>query len=103
MPKVVHCRLDSYDVFIGDLTASPYNNPLLMNHALGSALGEQIQAVYDYEIFLLKNRALINKMKAELQGKTLGCFCAPKGGVGPDDKLICHGQLILRAVRGDYG
>ena len=29
-----------------------------------------------------------------LNGKVLGCFCAPKGGVTAQDPLVCHGQII---------
>lgn len=31
-----------------------------------------------------------------LRGKTLGCFCAPPGGLTAEDELRCHGQIILR-------
>ena len=31
-----------------------------------------------------------------LDGKTLGCWCAPRGGIGVDDLRICHGQVLLK-------
>ena len=31
---------------------------------------------------------------AALRGKTLACWCAPPGGLGAADALVCHGQVL---------
>ncbi len=64
----------------------------------------RIGAVKKYELMVRANRKMCARMRAELTGKNLVCFCAPGNGVGlsPDDSLCCHGQVILRAIRGDY-
>jgi len=36
----------------------------------------------------------------ELRGKVLACWCAPPGGVGEHEPLICHGQVLLRLLCG---
>lgn len=39
----------------------------------------------------------------ELRGKTLGCYCCKVGEfIGLHHPLICHGQIYLKALRGDY-
>ncbi len=34
----------------------------------------------------------------EARGKVLACWCAPPGGVGEHEPLICHGQVLLRLL-----
>lgn len=104
--KVVNQLLDKFDVDIGPLNAT------FKNHIMEGmywtepgrwAIAERpIEAVHGYELFLLQNPQIIRAAKEQLTGKVLGCFCAPKGGLGPDDPIVCHGQYLLRAIRGDY-
>lgn len=39
----------------------------------------------------------------ELHGKTLGCWCAPPGGVTAADPLVCHGQILARMAENAVG
>ena len=58
---------------------------------------------HDYELQVMSDPALREKLKRELYGKHLVCFCARKPeGLAIDDQLVCHGQVILRTIRGDY-
>lgn len=37
----------------------------------------------------------------ELRGKTLGCWCAPQGGLPPDiNGRVCHGQVLAALAEG---
>jgi len=49
-----------------------------------------------YHIFTLNSPTLVERIKTDLVGKDLICWCAPAGGVEFDAELICHGQLIGR-------
>ena len=40
-----------------------------------------------YEEYLMRNTELLAKVKANLRGKDLVCFCAPKR---------CHGDVLLK-------
>jgi hypothetical protein len=42
------------------------------------------------------NPQLIAKIKRELRGKVLACWCAPKGGVDMNAPLICHAQTLAQ-------
>ncbi len=50
-----------------------------------------------FEQYMLNRMAIDPTYKEALlglKGKTLGCFCAAKGGITAEDDLICHGQII---------
>ncbi len=83
--RVVNKKTEQYDVFIG--RPSKWGNPFPMKHERERAdvieayrrhLHEQINAG---EITLDDLRAL--------DGRTLGCFCAPRA---------CHGDVLAQAV-----
>lgn len=80
--KVVHCKKEPYDVYIG--RPSIFGNPFLIGMD-----GTREQVIEQYRIFIesmvRNNRDLRNQVK-NLHGKTLGCWCAP---------LPCHGDVLL--------
>lgn len=41
---------------------------------------------------------LLPTLLGELDDQVLGCFCAPKRGVGAYDPLVCHGQILLELL-----
>jgi hypothetical protein len=53
------------------------------------------EALYKEWIVRGEGRWLLRCL-GELERKTLGCFCAPKGGLTEHDPLVCHGQVLLR-------
>lgn len=87
MKLVVHCKRDPFDVYIG--RPSPFGNPF--SH-VPSALARfrartREEAIAKYEEWLRAQPALIDRVKRELRGKVLGCWCAP---------LPCHGDVLAR-------
>jgi hypothetical protein len=74
---------------------SPFKNPYSVK-AYG--LDEALRL---YERHLRNSPELLAKL-AELEGKTLACWCAGKDGA-PDvltaaDPVVCHGQIILKLI-----
>jgi hypothetical protein len=76
--KVVHCKREEYDVYIG--RPSCWGNPFVIGKD-----GTREEVVEKYRNWILKNEYLMSKLP-ELKGKTLGCWCAPKA---------CHGDVLI--------
>jgi hypothetical protein len=90
MCKVVHCKRDSYDVYIGRGQGSKWGNPFTHHQHLGGNLiivDSREEAVARYEEWLMEQPELVALAKKELKGKILGCWCAP---------LACHGDILLK-------
>jgi hypothetical protein len=66
----------------------PYGNPFVLNDV--SDHEERTNVIVSFERWLMdpEQEALVTKVKTELKGKVLGCWCKP---------LDCHGD-ILKAV-----
>lgn len=84
-PKVVHCKKEEFDVYIG--RGSKWGNPF--SHKEGTlaehVVGSREEAIAKYEEYLLNNQELVDALP-ELKGKILGCWCKPKA---------CHGDILL--------
>lgn len=78
-PKVVHCKVKPYDVYIG--RPSYWGNPFVIGKD-----GTREQVIAKYEVWLRKQPKLMAVL-IELKGKTLGCWCRPHA---------CHGDVLLR-------
>ena len=91
-PRVVHCKRDEFDVYIG--RGSRWGNPY--SHKEGTlaehVVGSRTEAIQKFEEYLLSNQDLMSSLE-ELKGKTLGCWCKPKS---------CHGDILLRYANGPY-
>lgn len=89
MCTVVHVK-DGYDVYIGRPghgLSGPWGNPYSVKE-----YGRQC-AIAKYETFVninLINGTWSEEDLLELDGKRLGCFCAPKS---------CHGDVLVRIVQ----
>lgn len=85
-PKVVHCKKEEFDVYIG--RGSKWGNPF--SHKEGTlaehVVGSREEAIAKYEEYLLSNQELVDALP-ELKGKILGCWCKPKS---------CHGDVLLK-------
>ena len=81
---VVNLKYETYDVYIG--RPGPFGNPFRLNHE-----NERDQILDRYRAWLNKPHMkwLRDKMRAELRGKVLGCYCKPKA---------CHGDVIVEIV-----
>lgn len=91
---VVHCRRAPYDVYVGRSSAGlpegvsecPWGNPF-------SSISAKQQDGFDdlatrtavYLQWLLTQPELLSRARAELPGKVLGCWCAPR---------YCHGWVL---------
>ncbi len=75
---VVHCKKAKYDVYIG--RPSVWGNPFVIGKD-----GDRVSVVTKYRNWLLSQPELVQRAKRELQGKILGCWCAP---------AACHGDVL---------
>ena len=83
MNKVVHCKKEAYDIYIG--RPSKWGNPFAVgNH------GTRDEVVNKYSVWILQpeQQHLINSLH-ELEGKTLGCWCKPNS---------CHGDVLIKLL-----
>ena len=81
MIKVVHYKLDPYDIFIG--RPSKWGNPFKIG-----VDGTRNKVIKMYREYVLNTPELMESLH-ELKGKTLGCFCFPKA---------CHGDVLKELV-----
>ena len=86
--RVVHCKREPYDVYIG--RPSKWGNPIKLTkdtvderRQVIAAYRSLIESGYLSEVLGPKWREVI---KTQLGGKVLGCWCAPKP---------CHGDVLL--------
>ena len=77
MIKVVHCKKEKYDVYIG--RGSKWGNPFKIGFD-----GNREEVISKYEAYFMNHPTLINDLP-ELENKVLGCWCKPKA---------CHGDIL---------
>lgn len=80
--KVVHCKKEKYDVYIG--RPSPWGNPFTLKDE-----SERENVIQKYQSWLkdqIKTGKISKERVLSLRGKTLGCWCAPRA---------CHGDVLL--------
>lgn len=69
-------------VYVGRPT--PFGNPIHLDNELN-----RDSILEEYEKWLTAQPDLIKKVKAELKGKHLSCWCAPRS---------CHADILLRVA-----
>jgi hypothetical protein len=79
MTKVVHCKRESYDVYVG--RPSKWGNPFMIGKD-----GSRDEVIAKYEAWLHAQPELLAALP-ELRGKVLGCWCSPQH---------CHGDVLAR-------
>lgn len=82
--KVVHCRKEKFDVYIG--RGSKWGNPFVIDKD-----GTRKEVIEKYRKWILKNDDLLKDLH-ELKGTILGCWCGPKA---------CHGDVLIELIRGN--
>ena len=88
--KVVHCKKEPYDVYIG--RPSKWGNPY--SHKEGTSaefkVASRDQAIDSYRHYILygDSQHLLADIH-ELDGKILGCWCKPER---------CHGDVLIEMV-----
>lgn len=82
IPAVVHLKREPFDVRIDRKT--PWGNPYPLRNE-----GERGKVIQQYANWLALDdgAAWVREHLPELQGKRLGCWCAPKA---------CHGHTLAR-------
>ncbi len=80
--KVVHCKYDSYDVYIG--RPSKWGNPFSIGFD-----GTREDVIEKYEKWI-RNQPELMVCLHELDGKILGCWCHSKA---------CHGDVLVKLVK----
>ena len=86
MCKVVNKYKEDYDVYIG--RGSKWGNP----YRIGED-GTREEVIEKYRLYLwkqIKKGEITPQDLWELNGKRLGCFCAPQA---------CHGDVLVAAVK----
>lgn len=86
--KVVHIKKAKYDIYIG--RPSKWGNPY--SHKEGTLADFKVEtreeAIQKYEEWIRQQPELMASLH-ELEGKVLGCWCAP---------LLCHGDVLLKLI-----
>lgn len=78
MTRVVHCKKDSYDIYIG--RPSKWGNPFQIGRD-----GTREEVIDKYAQWILGQKNLLLSL-SELRGKVLGCWCYPQ---------VCHGDVLV--------
>src|SRR5579859_1174800 len=88
--KVVHCKKEPYDVYIG--RPSKWGNPFThikdKTTIAEFVVDSREEAIKKYREWILNQPALLNDLH-ELKGKTLGCWCKPQS---------CHGDVLVELI-----
>lgn len=86
MSKVVHCKREPYDVYIG--RPSKWGNPFSHIPGKGECLVDsREEAIACYELYITEFNPALLEQVGELSGKVLGCWCAPNS---------CHGDVLAK-------
>jgi len=82
--KVVHCKKETYDVYIG--RGSKWGNPFThkANTTAKYRVKSRTEAINCYRMWI-KTQPQLMAALPELKGKVLGCWCSP---------LACHGEVL---------
>lgn len=78
--RVVHCKREPYDVYIG--RPSKWGNPFPLSMGRTACINA-------YEKWILTQPQLLADLH-ELKDKTLGCWCKPKP---------CHGDVLVKLIK----
>jgi hypothetical protein len=79
--KVVHCKVDQYDLYIG--RPSKWGNPFVLGRD-----GNRAEVIAKYEAWIRQQPHLLSCLY-ELRDKTLGCYCKPEA---------CHGDVLVKLL-----
>ena len=83
MNYVVNIRSNvPYDAYVG--RPSAFGNPFVIGRD-----GNRREVIEKYRRWLLEQPALVERVRKELAGKVLGCFCAPHS---------CHADVLAEVA-----
>lgn len=81
--KVVHCRRDSYTVYIG--RPSIFGNPFIIGRD-----GNRREVIQLYREYAKDNEELLEALFSLPSNSVLGCYCKP---------LACHGDVLVELYK----
>ncbi len=79
--RVVHCKKEDYDVYIG--RPSKWGNLFTIGRD-----GDREEVIEKYRKWLLGRKDLLDSLP-ELKDKVLGCWCSPN---------LCHGDILIKLI-----
>jgi hypothetical protein len=82
--RVVHCKREPFDVFIG--RPGRWGNPFVLGRD-----GDRQEVIEKYRAWLRTQPRIVARARRELAGRVLGCYCAP---------LTCHGDILAAIADG---
>lgn len=82
--RVVHCKKEPFDVYIG--RPGEWGNPFLV-----SRMGRE-GAIAAFRAHVAAHPGMIARIRSELRGKVLGCYCTPDP---------CHGDVYVEIADSD--
>lgn len=121
LTRVVNVSLDPFDIYVGRsmprrrfrdahvppnwhhdhvglVAESPLGNPFKIGQRTPQM--DRSEAIGRYWEWLIERPELMALVPA-LQGKRIGCWCAPRGGLfGHDYPFVCHGQILAALADG---
>lgn len=82
---VVHCKKERYDVYVG--RPSQWGNPFSDKPKSKAEIkvDTREEAIACFREWVMGQPEMIERIKRELRGKVLGCWCAPKA---------CHADVL---------
>ncbi len=102
MTRIVHCKREMYNVYIGRAEGEKGKWGNLYSHKLGTSAKFRVNSIkeaieaYDEWIRNGDGKHLLNDL-GELEGKVLGCWCG-NFTLEDMDNLKCHGQILLNLL-----
>ena len=81
MTRIVHCKKEPYDVYIG--RPSKWGNPYIIGKD-----GTREEVIKKYEEHVRSSKILMRALPS-LEGKVLGCWCPPRQ---------CHGEVLIKLL-----
>lgn len=81
MTRIVHCKKEPYDVYIG--RPSKWGNPYIIGPD-----GTREEVIQKYEEHVRSSKILMRALPS-LEGKVLGCWCPPRP---------CHGEVLIKLL-----
>ena len=86
--RVVHCKKEPFDVYIG--RPGPWGNPFKIGD--GMSRGMAVARFRKHLAHRMQDEpGLRERIKKELKGRVLGCWCDPE---------LCHGHVLAEIADG---
>jgi len=100
-PLVVHCKREPFDIYIGRTGSGlgEWGNPFTWKQGTKAQfLVAKNECLPRYEDWVQSQPDLMERIKQQLAGKRLGCWCRPPAGFR--GRLLCHGQILAGIANG---